>query len=72
MKNFLISVLAFLKGKKTSIGTILALINTYLFTTSIYGNNEAMLFSGILVALGLVANVADNKLNINANKEYGK
>ena len=72
MKKFLIKLLALLKGKKTSIGAVLALINTYLLTTGVYGNNEAILFNGVLLALGLTANISDNKLSINANKAYGK
>lgn len=72
MKIFLINLLALLKGKKTSIGLILALINTYLLTIGVYGNNEAVLINGVLLALGLTANISDNKLSINANKTYGK
>jgi hypothetical protein len=72
MKSFLIWLLATLKGKKTSIGLVLALINTYLLTIGVYGNNEAVLINGILLALGLTANVADNQLSINANKTFGK
>jgi hypothetical protein len=72
MKKFFIWLLATLKGKKTTIGTVLALINTYLLTVGIYGNNEAILFNGILVSLGLTANIADSHLNINANKQFGK
>jgi hypothetical protein len=72
MKSFLVSVLAFLKGRKTTIGVILAAINTYLLTIGVYGNNEALLINTILIALGLTANIADNKLSINANQKFGK
>lgn len=62
MKEFLISILSYLNGKKTTIGTILGLINTYLLTIGVYGNNEAVLIAGILVALGLTANIANARL----------
>ena len=55
-------LLLFLKGKKTTIGACLALVNTYLLTVGVYGNNEAILINGLLVALGLVANVATARL----------
>lgn len=56
------TLLNLLQGKKTTIGAIIALINTYLLTTGVYGNNEAILINGILVALGLTANIANAKM----------
>lgn len=56
-------ILNLLSGKKTTIGAILALINTYLLTIGVYSNNEAILINGILVALGLTANIATAQMN---------
>ena len=47
-------------------------INTYLLTINMYGNNEALLINTILIALGITANIADNKLSINENQKFGK
>lgn len=62
-------LLDILRGRKTTIGLVLSLINTYLFTIGVYGNNELVLISGILLALGLTANVADAKLLIKRSEE---
>jgi hypothetical protein len=71
-------ILLFLSGKKTTIGTILSFLNIYLFVEGIINKNLALLVQGILVALGLTANIktpmifdklGKNKLleNINEN-----
>ena len=62
MNTTIIYFLDLARGKKTTIGLIIALINTYLLTIGVYGNNEAVLVNGILLALGLTTNVADYKL----------
>ena len=62
-------LLDLVRGKKTTIGLVLSLINTYLLTIGVYGNNELVLISGILLALGLTANVADNRLQIKRSEE---
>lgn len=48
-----------LQGKKTTVGTILGLLNAYLFTKGTYDQDTMMLIASILVALGLAANVAN-------------
>lgn len=55
-------ILAYLQGKKSTIFTILALIITYSLSKGLIGDDEAILFNSILVALGFSANYATNKL----------
>jgi hypothetical protein len=54
--------LTYLKGKKSTIFTILALIITYCLTKQYIDNDLAILLNGILVALGFSANFATSKL----------
>ena len=56
-------LLEFVNGKKTTIGTVLALIITFCLTKSYIDNDWALLLNGILVALGLTANIANAKMN---------
>lgn len=55
-------ILTYLSGKKSTIFTVLALIITYSLTKGFIDNDLAILFNGILVALGFSANLATNKL----------
>ena len=50
---------AWLQGKKTTIGIILASTNAYLFASQIYDEKTMIWIGGILVALGLTANIAN-------------
>jgi hypothetical protein len=52
-------LLELLKGKKTTIGAVLALIITYCVAKGYIDNDLALLLSSLLVALGLTANVAN-------------
>lgn len=61
-------LMKFLKGKKSTILTILALGITYCLTKGWIGDAESLLFNGILVVLGLTANVTDYKMGINTQK----
>lgn len=58
-KTMLTKLLNFLNGRKTTIGTVLALIITYCLTKGYFDNDLALLLNGILVALGLTANIAN-------------
>lgn len=62
MTEFFTKLLAFLQGKKTSIGTICALIITYCLVKWYIDSDTAILLNGILVALWLSANIATFKL----------
>ena len=55
-------ILIWLQGKKSTIGAILALVNTFLLTKGIIDNDWAILINGILLALGLTANIATARL----------
>lgn len=55
-------LLTFLQGKKTTIGTILGFVITYCLTKGYIDNDLAIMLSGILVALGLGANVSTAKM----------
>lgn len=57
------------RGRKTTIGLCLALFNTYFLTIGLYGNNEAVLTNGLLLALGLTANLSDAKLLTTRNEQ---
>jgi hypothetical protein len=72
MKSFLISVLALVKGKKTSIVAIIGLTTTYLLAKAIIGNDEAIWISSVTAVVAGGANYADYKLSINANQKFGK
>jgi hypothetical protein len=62
LKAMLIEVLTFLKGKKSTMVAIVALILSYLALKGMIGQDEQVLFNGILAVLGLGANIATNKL----------
>ena len=55
-------LLIFLKGKKTTIFSVIALLITYSLTKGYIDSDLAILFNGILVALGFSANYATGKL----------
>lgn len=57
------NILIFLQGKKTTIGTILALVITYCLTKGYIDNDLAILLNGILIALWLAANIATSIVN---------
>lgn len=59
--NTLISILSYLKGKKTTIFSIIALVITYCLTKGYIDNDLAVLLNGILVALGFSANALTSK-----------
>lgn len=48
-----------LQGKKTTIGLILASTNAYLFASQVYDEKTMLYIGGLLVALGLSANIAN-------------
>ena len=56
------SLLTFLKGKKATIFSIVALLITYSLTKGFIDNDTAVLLNGVLVALGFSANIATNQL----------
>lgn len=56
MKSFI----KFIKGKKSSIATILGLIITYSLSQGYLGGEEANLLAGILAALGLAVNTVEH------------
>lgn len=60
--NYLIQVLAFLQGKKTTLVALVALLMSYLALKGLIGNDELVLFNGVLTVLGLGANVATKRL----------
>lgn len=51
-------IISWLDGKKTTIGTVLSLINTYLFGRGVIQEDTAYLIAAILVAIGLGSNIA--------------
>lgn len=53
-------LIKFLKGKKSSIGTIVGLIITYSLAQGFIGGNEATLLAGILAALGITVNTVEH------------
>ena len=57
--EFIDRILVALQGRKTSIGTILALFITLALTRGWIDNDLAIFFNGVLVALGIGANYAD-------------
>jgi hypothetical protein len=63
--NLLKQTLTWLSGKKATIGAILALLITYALTRGYIVADTAVLLNGILVALGLTANIATNKIVYN-------
>ena len=62
MKNLLIKTLDLLRGRKTSIATILGLLITFSLGREWLAVDTANLISAILVALGLSANYATAKI----------
>ncbi|MFA6997232.1 MAG: hypothetical protein WC181_08280 [Defluviitoga sp.] len=52
------NIIEFLSGKKTTIATILGAILVYVQGRGYIQEDTAILFSAIMVALGLTANVA--------------
>ena len=59
LQSKIMKLLELLKGKKTTIGAVLALIITYCVAKGYIDNDLALLLSSLLVALGLTANVAN-------------
>lgn len=62
MKEAITKILTFLKGKKTTIFSIIALVITYCLTKGYIDNDLAILLNSILSVLGLGANIATTKL----------
>lgn len=60
--NTLTQILSYLKGKKTSIATILGAVIIYCLTKGYIDADLAQLLSAIMIALGLTANIATTKL----------
>lgn len=58
-------ILRFLSGKKTTIGSAIALVITYLLTKGYIDSDLAILFNSLLLVFGLTANIATNKLIYN-------
>jgi hypothetical protein len=58
MKN----ILAWLSGKKTTIGAVLALTITLFLTKGYIDNDVAIYLNSLLVVLGLTANIATYKM----------
>lgn len=58
MKNILI----WLSGKKTTIATVLGAIVIFLLGRGLIAQDVAELISAIMIALGLTANIATNKI----------
>lgn len=54
--------LEFLKGKKSTIFSLVAAFMSYAALEGIISNNQLFLFNAILVALGVTVNVATYKL----------
>jgi len=60
MKQTILTTLDYLRGRKTTIASIVALLITYSLTKGFIDNDLAILLNGILVALGLTANYINN------------
>lgn len=60
--TYIIAVLSWLKGKKTTLVALIALVLSYLALKGLVGDAELVLFNGILTVLGFGANYATNKL----------
>lgn len=58
MKNILI----WLSGKKTTIATVLSAIVIFLLGRGLIAQDVAELISAVMIALGLTANIATNKI----------
>jgi hypothetical protein len=57
--------LTWLSGKKTTIGSVIALLITYSLTKGVIDNDLALLLNSLLVVLGLTANYATSKIVYN-------
>ena len=55
-------ILTWLQGRKTTIATILSALITFSLTRGYIDGDVANLLATIMVALGLTANIATNKL----------
>jgi len=62
MKQTITNILSYLKGKKTTIATIIGLLITFSLTRGYIPADIAELLSSIMLALGLTANIATTKL----------
>ena len=58
MKNILI----WLSGKKTTIATVLSAIVIFLLGRGLIAQDVAELISAVMIALGLTANIATNRI----------
>jgi len=58
-----------IQGKKTAIGMILTSTNGFLFAKGLYDETTMMYIAGILVALGLGANIANARARYLASKK---
>lgn len=58
-----------INGRKTSIATILNLLNGFAMTKGYYDSDTMILISSILVALGLTANAVNAQQRANQEQE---
>ena len=62
MNNFMNKILIWLSGKKTTIATVISALVIFLIGRGLIAQDVAELISAIMIALGLTANIATNKI----------
>ena len=62
MNNFMNKILIWLSGKKTTIATVISALVIFLIGRGLIAQDVAELISAIMIALGLSANIATNKI----------
>jgi len=60
--NFMKKILIWLSGKKTTIATVISAIVVFALGRGYIAQDVAELISTIMIALGLTANIATNKM----------
>jgi len=60
--NFMNKILIWLSGKKTTIATVISALIIFLIGRGLIAQDVAELISAIMIALGLTANIATNKI----------
>jgi len=60
--NFMKKILIWLSGKKTTIATVISALVIFLIGRGLIAQDVAELISTIMIALGLTANIATNKM----------
>jgi thiol:disulfide interchange protein len=60
--NFMKKILIWLSGKKTTIATVISALIIFLIGRGLIAQDVAELISAIMIALGLTANIATNKI----------